>query len=262
VPARDTVDEEPFAGEYGYDKDRGLWRLGDYLLVGLNNASEAQPSVLSSIIRLFLFHEYLHDYHSLSKYTAREVGKFANSLEYIDYTADLYAVLHQLDWLCQSNGALAADHPRLQAELAQQLDLVIRSFWAFEPSGPVSEWQIRRIRRYLNWYWRQIQVARAPDLGMALRVLARPPKVELAGLRQVARGRRVVAFLDRLDPTTQLELAIVTEDERLFRVSESPNTSLTALIAAFRAGDHSAIKDFFRSTFEFCNQFGGAFPTR
>ncbi|MBK9117988.1 MAG: SAVED domain-containing protein [Phycisphaerales bacterium] len=145
MPDGAAVDPSPFPAEYGFDKDRKLWRISDRLLLGLDTAASSDEARLQQIIRLFLFHEYLHDFHSLTKYTAAEVGKFANCLEFIDYTADAYALVHQLD--CQHlyhHGTVKTDDAKREF-LADQIDLVIRSFWAFEPAVPVLEWQLRRM---------------------------------------------------------------------------------------------------------------------
>jgi fumarate hydratase, class II len=46
-------------------------------------------ALLTRLVRLFVFHESLHNHHALTKYTAAAVGRFANCLERIDYMADL-----------------------------------------------------------------------------------------------------------------------------------------------------------------------------
>jgi hypothetical protein len=181
-------------------------------------------------------------------------------LEYIDYTADTYALLHQLDWASVYKRESVNDDASTKRFLANQIELIIRSFWAFEPAGVNREWQVRRLRRYLNWYWRHIQVSRAPDLSAAILTLSRPAKVEIAGIDQIARGRRLLARLDRLDDTTQLEMGVVLEDERLLRIQESPSTGLHALLTAFQTGAHEEIKSFFRAVYEIASQMGGALP--
>ena len=256
---RDQVDPQPFAGSdgYGYDKDRHVWRLADSLLLAFERAAEGDGKRLRQLVRLFLFHEYLHDYHSLSKYTADEVGKFNNCLEHLDYTADTYALLHQLDFSQRSHRDLATDDDKKREFLADQIELAIRSFWAFDVDG-TTEWQVRRIRRYLNWYWRHVQVSRATDLRTALLLFRRQPRLEVGGLKLIARDRRVWARLDELDRTTHLELAVVTEDDRLVRIQESADASISGLLDAFRrgAGSHTEIRRFFNSVFEHVNERG------
>ncbi len=255
----DEVDPVPYIGSdgYGYDKDRHRWRLSDDLLLAFDHAAGGNSDRLGQIIRLFLFHEYLHDYHSLSKYTAEEVGKFNNCLEHVDYTADTFALLHQLDFCSRYDRDLATDDKAKKNFLAEQIELAIRSFWAFDVDG-TNEWQVRRIRRYLNWYWRRVQLLRANDLSTGLVLFGRQPRLEVAGLKLIARSRRVWARLTELDHTTHLELAVVTEDDRLVRIQESADASIRGLLDAFRKGSesHEEIKGFFNSVFDHVNERG------
>lgn len=255
-----TIDPEPYHGEYGFDEDHQMWRLSDGLIVGFREAVGGNEAELRDAIRLFFFHEFCHEFHGLTKLTADEVGKFANCLEYIDYTADTFALLHQLDWMRAGQPGRVDTEDKRQRFLADQVDLILRSFWAFDPNPPVLEWQVRRLRRYMNWYWRSVQIRRSANLAQALRLFRRQPHVELAGLQQFARGRRVLVRLDRQDASTQLELAIVLEDERLFRVQENPNASLAGLLKAFINGDHTDIRTFFATVFEGAKQMGGHLP--
>lgn len=257
IPLDVNVDPEPFAADFAFEEaGRKWWRLNDRLLVGLHRAADGDYHRLQMLIRLFLFHEYVHLFHSIGKHTAAEVGKFANCLEHIDYTADTYALLHQLDLSRYEDHTLGQFVP-MQKFLVNQVELAIRSFWAFDADAG-SEWPVRRIRRYLNWYWRQVQIENAGSAEGVAMLFTRQPRLEIGGLYQVARGRRVVAFLDKLDPSTHLEFAVVMENEKLFRLSDSPNTNLRELLASFRKGEHMEIQKFFRSAYDTARGQGSA----
>jgi hypothetical protein len=249
LPTDATVDPEPIQVEFGFEKTTRRWRLADRTLLGLNRAVDGNEQRLRELIRLFLCHEYLHEYQTITKHTAREVGKFATCLEYLDYTADSYAMLHQFDLVRFQDSSLLDDPGRGKQFFRDQVELAIKSFWAFDEDTR-TQWQVRRIRRYLNWYWRLVQIENAPDLKTTVLLFRRQPHLEIGGLHQVARSRRVIAFLDRLDDATNLELGIVLENDRLHRVSSSVNTNLPELLRAFVHADHSAIKEFFRSVFD------------
>lgn len=259
VPLNATVDPEPFKGEYGFEKATLRWRLSDRLLLGLYNGVNGDQQRLRELIRLFLFHEYLHDYHSVTKNTADEVGKFANCLEYLDYTADTYAILHQLDF-ARSHDTSLLESANARKFLASQVELAIRSFWAFD-ADLGSEWQVRRVRRYLNWYWRLTQLENGSDLATVMPIFCRPPHVEIGGLYQVGRARRVVAFLNRQESSTILELAIVLENDKLFRLPASPSANLPALLQAFVNAEHDDIKRFFQTVYEIATPWNGVQPT-
>lgn len=257
MPRGVEIDPEPYPNDFGFEETgRKWWRLNDRLLLAIRSAAGDRDDRLRQLIRLFLFHEYVHLIHSIGKHTAAEVGKFANSLEHIDYTADTYALLHQLDLSRFSDPALAQFEP-MRRFLVDQIELAIRSFWAFDAEAG-SVWQVRRIRRYLNWYWRQVQIQNSATADAVMALFNHQPRLEIGGLYQVARGRRVLAFLDRLDPSTHLELAIVMEDEKLFRLSDGPNTNLRELLAAFRRGEHDKIKQFFRAVYDTARGQGSA----
>ncbi|GMV25566.1 MAG: hypothetical protein AMXMBFR58_15970 [Phycisphaerae bacterium] len=260
VPTGAQVAAGSVESEYGFKKVDPTWHLSDRLLIGFHRAVAGDPGALRRLIRLFLLHEYLHDHHSLSKYRAGGVGAFPNCLEHIDYTADTYALLHQLDLqrLAEPAGVESDDQQR--KFLGAQIELVLRSFWAFEPAAPVLEWQVRRLRRYLNWYWRFVQVQYAPDILSVVRLFSRAPHVEIAGLHQYARDRRLFCRVDRFDSTTGLELALVLENCKLLRVPDSTTLNLEQLMRAFQDREHDAIVRYFYGVFELAADMGGALP--
>lgn len=251
------LDGQSPSQEYVYDKDSRLWGLSDRLVLGWQ-AVFGHDAALRRAGRLFFFHEYVHDYQTLTASTAREVGKFGSVLEHIDYVADAYALVHELGLTIGS--ASAEERTQVKAILDTLLETMLSAMWAFAPLPGSPEWEVRRLRRFLNWYWRQIQIRRTPSLAQAVRLLGRVPRIEIGGVQQIARGRRIIARLDRRDPTTHLELGLVLEDERLFRLGDSANTSLAALLAAFQHARHQEIQAFFKSAFEFAQQTGGALP--
>ncbi|MCB2380324.1 SAVED domain-containing protein [Hymenobacter sp. BT635] len=256
----DTVDPEPYHGEFGHDKSSNTWRLNDGLLVGLSNATRGKDAELQKLIRLFLYHEYVHDYHSLTKYNATDVGRFPNCLERIDYAADLYALFHELDFASIYDRNNVASDDKIKHFLVNTIDLMIRSMWAFDAGGEFNRPQIRRVRRYLNWYWRRVQVSRSTDLKIALKALSTPPTIELAGCRLQIEGRRELMLLNKLDPTTDLSIGLVTENERMLRITDSTTINIKALLNAFRSRDHEEIKIFFEGVFEEALAVNGALP--
>jgi hypothetical protein len=262
VDPRDIVAEAPHHDPLSYarDEDEHEWRLGDRLLLALHRAVDGEEAALRSLIRLFLFHEYLHDYQVLTKYTATDVGSFANCLERIDYLADTYALVHQLDFALRNERATVTDEDAQRSYLADQIDLAIRSFWAFEPQSPHYRWQERRLRRYLNWYWRRVQVARARSLEQAFEVLSRQPSIEVAGLAYATGGGRIFVHLDRPRLGEDLEIGLVLEDDRFQRYGTAGDLSIERVLEAFAKAEQDQIKRFFNSLFDTVDATGGALP--
>ncbi|MDB5243641.1 MAG: hypothetical protein JWP57_4266 [Spirosoma sp.] len=258
VQMNDTVDPEPYTGgEYGHTNDSNRWRLSDTLLIGLSDACRDDYELMQ-LIRLFLFHEYLHSYHSLTKYNAEGVGRFANVLERLDYMADLYALLHQLDYMLHYERQVVINHQR--EFLTEQLDLILRSTWAFIPGTVINRWQVRSVRRLLNWYWRHVQVQQSRTLSIAFNVLAQPPAIELIGPMLSVGGGRIYASMTQLDPTVELSLGMVLENAKFLRILNGINSNLPKLMDAFRSRQHEGIKVFFLGVFESAKQLGGALP--
>lgn len=250
-----AIDGDGPPNEYYYDPDRRLWRLSDRLVLRWRVKFPADDQ-LRRAFRLFLFHEYVHDHQTLTSTTAKEVGKFGSVMEHIDYVADSYSLLHELAY-----GRVETWSPeRLKARLDDIVETMLGALWAFAPQSGTSKWDVRQLRRFMNWYWRQVQIRRASSLDETLRLLSSVPHVEIGGMAQVARGRRLFVSLDRTDPSTHLELGMVLEDDSLFRQGETANTSIRGLLAAFRGGRHEEIQDFFKSVFVFANKTGGALP--
>lgn len=258
----DTVDTAVFPGfEYAHVTNRHhQWRLSDPLLIGLSDAVAADEIELKRLIRLFLYHEYIHEHQALTKYTAEQVGRFPNCLERLDYAADLFALLNELEHAMNYELARVKDEKSQKAFLLDVLDLLIRSIWAFEPAGQLDRWAVRRIRRYLNWYWRYVQVEHAPDLKTALTVLSRQPTIELAGLQLQVSGRREYMLLTKKDSSTELSIGVVSEDERLFQLTASVSINIDELLEAFRNRQHGEIKVFFDRVFAQIKMAGGALP--
>lgn len=260
VDERDSVSEAPRAEDYAFDKDDRVWRLSDRLLLSMFHGSGGDGERLRELIRLFLFHEYLHDWQDLTKYTAEDVGSFANCLERIDYLADTYGILHQLDFTARRDPSRVPDERAMKDFIREQIDHALQSFWAFEPSPPHFEWQERRLRRYLNWFWRRVQVREAPNLQNALRTLAQQPVVEVAGLQYRTGRGRIFVVLNEARTGDVLEIGLVLEDGRFFRRGSSTDLSIQEAMEAFGRQDHEALGRFFNSLFEHVRQTGAALP--
>ena len=259
VDPRDRIDALPFYEDYGHDPEQHLWRISDGLVIGMYRAAGQQDDRLLPLLRLFFFHEYVHTYHSLTKYTAANVGKFANALERLDYTADTFAIFNELDF--RHYAAVGDGEQPLSPidELSGQVDQVLRSFWAFDGTGPHDQMQLRRLRRYLNWYWRLTQLRRAPTTLAAVSLFRQSPAVELSGLRLSTDGeRRVYAHFQRAR-AQRLELAIVLENEILLRITDADATSMEELVDAFRRADHERILAWFRPVYEIASRNGAVY---
>ena len=245
----DEFDDTPREVDYEFvTKDVRRWRMSDRLILAFYNAAGKDRERMRQLVRLFYYHEYLHDFQNLTKYTAEDVGSFANCLEAIDYMADTYALLHQLDHATRAGSDFSNDKDQ-RLFLGEQMDLAIRSFWAFEPAAPAYVWQERRLRRYLNWYWRRAQISRLNTVAHAVRRLARQPHVEVAGLTyQTGRGRQFVV-LNKPRPGDKVEIGLVLESGAFWRQGSATDLDIEETMLAFANHDQVAIDRFFSSLY-------------
>lgn len=256
----DWVSSQACAEEFEFSKEAREWRLSDELVLRMFDAAEQDETRLREHARLFFWHEYVHDWQGLTAYTSVDVGRLANCLERVDYLADAYAIFHQIDFLVRQQPEQPMDEKHYRELLIQQVSVALRSFWAFEPASPVTEIQERRLRRYLNWYWRRVQFRESPNLRSALLILARQPCIEISGLRRRIGASRIYVVLKEPGGFERLHIGIVLEDGRLERRSSSADTSIEELLRAFSKHDQSAIERFFNALIEHIKQKGGAFP--
>jgi hypothetical protein len=250
--ANDSMDTSPHPEELGFHLDtlgtsgggRGSWRLGDRLVLGF--ARDGSIEEARRLVRLFFFHEYLHLHHLITGYTTNEVGKFPNVLEHADYNADVYSICHEFDRSVRAAPTNFADEKSKVDLLIRLIDEVIQTFRVFQVPRE-SQWQVRRLRRHLNWHWQRVRVANAATLSRAVRCLARKPTVELAGIVQRQEGRRAMVQLDRRDSTTELEMAVVLDNESVYR---RPGQDLERLCDALIQDDVESVRRIFAGFFQ------------
>lgn len=211
------------------------WFIGDRLLVSWNREFGSDPASFDRVLRIFFAHEYLHRFQGVSGSLATGIGRFGLCLEHVDYVADCYALLHE-----------ATFGPEV-ADLSNLVDVMLRSLWAFDADAS-PEWQVRRLRRYLNWYWRFAVIEKSPQSQVS--VLAASPHIEIAGLDQYLIGARHMVNLDSSRSGNELELAVVLADGQLVRIQASPSLRLAEMLTAFMDHDHETLKSMFRAVVE------------
>ncbi len=223
-----------------YDTDRQAWLLGDDLLaaIGRRIASADQRRRAG---RMLLLHEGVHlESHRLTPATAPAIRRFPKVLEEADYQADVWAMLHEYAYTFAS----AAEPTSLDAR-STFIDIVrtaVDTMWAFN-DGPdeLDEMEIRRVNRYLIWYWQWLRIERCRSLEAIARVMARKPIIELAGPRVRAEGDRV--FYELREPwQVELELSALLEDNGIARHGHGGATSVPLLIEGLRQRDGGKIR--------------------
>ena len=251
APIWELVDEthsisDQDAADFRFDRTSGTWLLPDRMLLAMGADADADNERVRRLARAFFWHEYLHEYQLVTEHTAAGVGGFANCLERIDYVADAYGTLHQVDYLLRVRDALDPTPTQLRADVVASISEAIDAFWTFEPPPPVATWQARRLRRYLNWYWRRQQILHCDSIATMIALLCRPPVIELVGPSVTTDSQRVNLDLRRIH-ADRLEIALIDEQNRLRRFGVSTTLSVGGLLDAFRRHNRPDIDRFFAS---------------
>jgi hypothetical protein len=127
----------------------------------------------------------------------------------IDYHADVWAMLNEYAMARHFVETAAADARQFMLRLIAD---ATETFWAFDAGeAPLREVQVRRMNRYLMWYWQQLRIEHSTEANQVFAILAEQPVLELAGPQLRARGERVWYSLDARE-VTNLELCAPAQE--------------------------------------------------
>jgi hypothetical protein len=211
-----------------YDSASRTWQASDELVLAFADKFSDQLARRRAI-RMFLLHESLHErWHCLTGATSARIGRFAKVLEAVDYQADVWGMLHEYAFSV-AEGAI--ERPR--EHWIAMLHTAIETFWAFDAGdAPMREIEVRRMNRYLNWYWQLLRIERCDDIAAICRTIATRPEIEISGPRIDVRGDRMVYLLDP-GQVEHPELSVL-HAHAIHRFAEGPGFSVVALIEAVR----------------------------
>ncbi len=154
----------------------------------------------------------------------------------IDYCADVYAILQEYDFATRRNSIDTTVGQRF----ASIVNVALETFWAFDDIEANDRMQVRRVHRYLIWYWQLLRLARASDEREAFEILAGRPFIELAGPRQQTTRERTYFLFERA-PDGPLEIALI-HDGRLFRYANGPAANIAAMIRGFQQRNGTLVR--------------------
>lgn len=223
---------------FRFDGAQRVWLLSDELLLAIAHRLDREADRRAAA-RLFFLHEGLHEeIQGVTEATSASVGRFPRVLEDLDYQADAWALLHEL----QAGPALGerSNEADASTRMRKLIWIATETFWAFDAGdSALAEIQVRRMNRYLLWYWQSVRMERLSTEREVIDLLAVKPVLELAGLPTFLRGGRPAYRLD-LQRANRLELAVV-EGVTLQRRPEGQPHPWGELVEGFRARSGDAI---------------------
>jgi CBASS immunity sensor of nucleotide second messenger signals len=226
------------------------WQLDDGWLLRLARRIPDEDE-RHRALRMLVLHEAAHrGPQGLTGTLSKGVGRFPKVLEEIDYHADVWGMLHEH----ALTALVAPAEVDASPQFFQRLILTAtETMWAFDDDGgALRQVQVRRLNRYLIWYWQYLLLERAASRTTTLReilaILAQRPIIELAGPTLSTHDERVFLALDASRMIIP-ELCIYSQG-RLHRHGPRLDFSLGALLDGVSARDGKAILDVLRAAAE------------
>ena len=108
--------------------------------------------------------------------------------------------------------------------------------WAFDDLDPNNEeMQIRRVNRYLFWYWNYLQIEDRACHGLEqiIAILANKPLLEIRGLDIRAQAQRTIFRLTGFK-IEELEIGYLELTGRIRRASNAGGLQINEIIKGFR----------------------------
>jgi hypothetical protein len=116
--------------------------------------------------------------------------------------------------------------------------------------------QVRRLNRYLIWYWQRLALETVDTAQQAARVLGTEPVLEISGPRIGTSRGRVMFDLDR-SHLESIELGVLVDGFRIVRVGSRAGARVGALLDAIRLGDEATFVSALRGVFDSVISAGG-----
>jgi SMODS-associated and fused to various effectors sensor domain len=229
----------------GFSYTLGKWLIADGFFVSLNKRLSNFKEIRQAI-RLFLFHEGLHIVkHKLTSNTSDNIGSFPKILETADYQADVYAMINEYGF---SNHFSKIENPKIF--ILDMIDVATETMWSFDDNGVMlDDIQIRRLNRYLIWYWQYIRIEKAEnDINKLIKILFEKPLIEFNGLRTYESNNRFFYDLNESN-TAYWELGVFFNNQ-VTRHGNATNMDLKMLVNGVRNMSGKEIKKVLRSFYE------------
>jgi hypothetical protein len=229
-------------GEQFYDDVSKEWMLDNHFLLALQDRLKTMDKIKQAF-RLFIFHESLHFALGLSSYQATGIGRFPRVLEEADFYADVWAMLHEYAYTAHNEGGKKVKSS--STFFASLIGLALETFWAFDTNVDMSRPQIRRVNRYLLWYFvrSELQLLNSEDLSDTIEILSVKPIIDLRGptIKPDTTGRTNYVFSER--PNTIVSLSIYDKSNKIIRATNDVHLPLADIPKAFINRDSDRLNE-------------------
>lgn len=224
------------------------WQINDRFIFNIMNRLNRDKAQILRALRMFIFHEALHIHQGLTNYTALNIGRFPRVLEEADYIADVWAMIHEYSY---SKLHYSQDAKNEKEFFKGIIDIASKTMWAFDDlDANNEEMQIRRVNRYLIWYWNYLQIEdrNCKNLENITAILANKPLLEIRGLDIRAQAQRTIYRLAGFK-IEELEIGHLDISGRIRRASNAGGFQLNEVVKGFRERNGEKILSQLKSWF-------------
>lgn len=224
------------------------WQINDRFIFNIMNRLNRDKAQILRALRMFIFHETLHINQGLTNYTALNIGRFPRVLEEADYIADVWAMIHEYSY---SKLHYSQDAKNEKEFFKGIIDIASKTMWAFDDlDANNEEMQIRRVNRYLIWYWNYLQIEdrNCKNLENIIAILANKPLLEIRGLDIRAQAQRTIYRLTGFK-IEELEIGYLDISGRIRRASNAGGFQLNEVVKGFRERNGEKILSQLKSWF-------------
>jgi hypothetical protein len=237
--AKDRISQDKIVVADGFDYDQVSYTrdIDTGFFVSLERRLK-EKALINKAGRLFLIHESLHySFHGVNKQVANGIGNFPKVVEEADYQADIYALLHEYAMAKLPSGNFNSE--RFKEWFIETIFVMTETMWSFDDNGEdLKTIQVRRMNRYLIWYWQSIRIKYANTLTEIFTILSEKPIIEFSGLKIKAINQRIFYNLESMAGDV-CEMTVYAQG----KVTRATPPNYQQLIEGFRERNGEKVKD-------------------
>jgi hypothetical protein len=206
---------------------------------------------------LYVLHEALHQEHKLDYRTVNGIGNFPKTVEIADYQADAFAVIIEFCRYYFDGKSDNLTTKLLREKIVRIIRIAIETTFSFNPLGQLSGIQVRRVNRYLIWFYQIGMIEKyiidsiplTDSLAEILNILSVKPVIEISGPALYVNKAKDRILYDLNDYNRHDEELVIFKDNTIERFGKTRDFQLETLIEGFKKSNYKIIYDYISNLF-------------
>jgi hypothetical protein len=203
---------------------------------------------------LYVIHEAVHKIHNLDNNTVQNIGNFPRIVEEADYQADAIAVTIELCFfMATSKGIDSLTVREIGEKLCEIIKIAIETTFSFNPvSEPLNIIQVRRVNRYLIWFWQYFKIqslmksieSPAEFVKQIFLLFNVKPNVEITGPAIISNENSDRTFYDLNDIKHKELLGIMLQNNQIIRLAPTDNLDFQNFYSSMKESNFDKMLEF------------------